>query len=433
MIRTEYNGLTAGEKPWQTQELPMPSGLPLSMMSKDEIRYLYWLARDIYSGAGEIIDAGCLRGASTVCLAAGLINNRTVSDKTSRIHSYDIFEYQHHYMAKLFPERVMQSGDSFLPQFMADISDYHDLVEVHAGDITRSHWSGKPVEIIFLDLLKSSEINTHVLREYFSCLIPRRSVIVQQDYCHFYCYWIHLTMARLAEYFQMLPSPQGGTIAFRLLKPIPRELLEIDYVRDLSRAEKIHLLDAAAATHRGIDRLHVLTAKITLLAALGNGEDAYALAETVYRSPDWETPNLLGELADVLRLLQRTFPGMARSSAMDLLAEWDDRMHARRELRLSGLASRLALRPVLIWGAGPTGSKILDRAHSMRISVAAFLDRDPALCGKIVDGLMVQSPEILAAAAGESRPYVLIGSHAVRDISRQLESWGFHYEADYAF
>lgn len=326
----------------------------------------------------------------------------------------------------------MQSGDSFLPQFMADIADFHALVEVNAGDITKRRWNGKPIEILFLDLIKSNEINNHVLREYFPCLIPQRSIVIQQDYFHFYCYWIHLTMWYLADYFQIFPSPQGGTLAFRLLKPIPLELLEKDYVHDLPIAEKIYLMDTAVAAHAGVDRLHIMAAKARMLVDLGDYVGVLALVETIFRSPDWRTDHLLGEMATIIKLLRMKVGAFTRSPIVQLIEEWDDRINARTELQLIKLIHDVT-RIIYIWGAGPTGNKVLQQARYENVPIAGFIDRDTTLVGTPKDELMIAPPEILNNCDAIRKPFILIGSACVREIALQLENLGYHYGTDYVF
>jgi hypothetical protein len=73
-----------------------------SMIAPDEALYLYWLARCQYKGQGEIVDGGPLLGGSTSAMAEGLRLNPAVTNKTARIHSYDLFEYASPFMKRLF-------------------------------------------------------------------------------------------------------------------------------------------------------------------------------------------------------------------------------------------------------------------------------------------------------------------------------------------
>ena len=55
-------------RPWRDLTLPSDAvGIP-TMLSKDERRLLYGLAREHASGEGAIVDAGCFLGGSTAAL-----------------------------------------------------------------------------------------------------------------------------------------------------------------------------------------------------------------------------------------------------------------------------------------------------------------------------------------------------------------------------
>ena len=63
-----------------------------SMLEPYEIALLYVLAKDYYSGAGYIVDAGCLFGISTFALAAGIRQNAHYAKIDLPIQSFDLFE-----------------------------------------------------------------------------------------------------------------------------------------------------------------------------------------------------------------------------------------------------------------------------------------------------------------------------------------------------
>src|SRR5262245_50115214 len=65
----------------------------MSMLSRGEAAVCYTLAKDHWTGAGEIVDLGCLMGLSTHSFALGVAQNERVSAsaKKSRISCYDLF------------------------------------------------------------------------------------------------------------------------------------------------------------------------------------------------------------------------------------------------------------------------------------------------------------------------------------------------------
>ncbi len=421
---------TDGTPSWRTQKQGFPAALPPTMLTDDELHYLYWLAREVYTGEGEIIDGGCLRGASTSCFAAGLRHNRTVANRIRRIHSYDLFHYEEYQMAHLFPGAGLKTGDSFLPLFEAHLAIHREQVTIVPGDILTKHWSGQPIEILFLDLVKSNEINTHVIREFFSHLIPQRSVVLQQDYYHFYCYWIHLAMAHLSEYFEIIPSPAWNTLAFRLLRPIPQELLELDYSR-LPADEQVRLMELAVAREQGTRRLMVMDAQVRLLGVLGKTSAAWATAEAIYRSPDWIEQLAPQPFGAIYYSRQRTTPVREADvpPTIRLLEDWTARKSGLPVALTPAVSAVSNQRRVLIWGAGPTGARLLARSRNEGIAIDSFIDSDPTRRENILDGITVQAPETVKSES--ERPFVLIGSNRVREIALQLEDWGYHYGVDY--
>jgi hypothetical protein len=274
------------EYPWRQIGLGLSDINPImSMMCPDESFYLHWLARNYYEGAGEIIDAGPLLGGSTYALASGLERNTRVQDKMDRIHTYDLFKYFPDFKTRVLPNAKFKQGDSLLPLFLENTKRYQDHIEVTAGDILNHEWTGQPIEILFIDLAKSQEINEHIVRQFFGCLIPNRSIVIQQDYFHYYCYWIHLTMQYLADYFEVIHAPDGGTLAFRCTKAIPPEvLLGMRWTNE----DAVRLMDDAIRPLRGFWKLLVMTAKIRLLADLGEYEAGAALCIEIRESPEWD-------------------------------------------------------------------------------------------------------------------------------------------------
>lgn len=252
----------------------------LTMLTDEEVCYLHWLARDHYRGEGEIIDAGCLLGASTVAFASGLENNPHIVDTRQRIHSYDRFIYEE-YMANISPANSIIQGEFLLPYFESNTRTYSENIQVYAGDLLQQNWNGEPIELLFIDVAKSWELSNHIVNQFFRSLIPGHSIVVQQDYFWPGMHWIQLTMQFLSPYFEPIHACEYNTLAFRLDKRIPSELLEIDYSKHFSPRKAVELMDQAIAQQTGIHWLYVNTAKIGLLIELQQYEPAHLLIELI--------------------------------------------------------------------------------------------------------------------------------------------------------
>jgi hypothetical protein len=259
-----------------------------SMMTADESLYLYWLARCGYTGQGEIVDGGPLLGGSTMAMGEGLRLNPTVANKAGRIHSYDLFEYcDHPSHSRLFKRgHAPAAGDSLLPQFRSHVEPWSHSIRVYPGDILDYRWSGGPIEVLFIDLAKTWDIQHHLLREFFPHLIPGVSVVVQQDYFFFSCYWIHLVMEALHEYFRPAHVTDGPTLGFEMVKAVPPALLQFDY-KSLPKHDAIQLMNRAAARFDGRRRLEVMSATIPLLLAYRDLTSAQAVLDEIRRAPEY--------------------------------------------------------------------------------------------------------------------------------------------------
>ena len=63
-------------RPAESTLLPLEVRQARTMLSAQELELLYTLARDQYTGQGEIIDGGAFLGGSTLALATGLRGER---------------------------------------------------------------------------------------------------------------------------------------------------------------------------------------------------------------------------------------------------------------------------------------------------------------------------------------------------------------------
>jgi hypothetical protein len=215
-----------------------------SMLTMDEIALLYALARYHYRGIGKIVDLGPLLGIGTHVMARGVTLNGWVSQKRAAIYSYDLFLAEN--MMHFLPGSDDSGTGSVFWRFLEINRDYLDIVKPVPGDFLTMRWIDAPIEILFVDLSKSWALNRHVLRHFFPRLIPGHSIVIQQDYVHVGEPWIALTMELLAEYFEPLYFIYGCSAVYRLVKPIPHALLDLDLAA-LPLSETDRLFEQARA------------------------------------------------------------------------------------------------------------------------------------------------------------------------------------------
>jgi len=262
-------------RPWRDVTLPPDAvGIP-TMLSKAERRLLYGLARDFATDEGAIVDAGCFLGGSTAALLAG-VRDRPAAWTGPAVESYDLFRVEAFTVPKFFANADVRVGDSFRPLYEENVSRFDVPHVVHEGDITELGWSGGPIDVLFLDLLKSWEINDAVLRDFFPSLVPGRSVIVHQDYGWGDVPWIPISVELMRDSLVLVDWMEWGSHVFFVERELPRDLLD-DGVGGLDITTKIELIDRAVAGAEGWVQGMVEIAR-TFLIAERAGRDV-ALAE----------------------------------------------------------------------------------------------------------------------------------------------------------
>jgi len=237
-------------RPWRDVTLPADAVGIATMLSKTERKLLYGLARDYASGAAAIVDAGCFLGGSTAALLAG-VRDRPDEWTGPPVASYDLFEVEEYTLHKFFGEDPsLRAGDSFRQRFDANVARFDLPHVVREGDIVEYGWSGEQIDVLFLDVLKSWEINDAVLRDFFPSLVPGRSVIVHQDYGWGGMPWIPISVELMRDSLVLVDWMEWGSHVFFLEGEVPAELTE-NGVAGLDLATKFELIERAIARSDG--------------------------------------------------------------------------------------------------------------------------------------------------------------------------------------
>ncbi len=214
-------------KPWLAPDAAAGS-YALGLLGLEERKLLYHLARDIYSGAGAILDLGAFCGASTCCLAAGLRDNPRAPER--RVHSFDSFIASEPYLVDFIRDQFGEQlalGQSFEAIFRRTVADYVDRIEVHAGDLLAQTWPiSEPIELLFVDIAKTLALSGKVLTEFFPRLIPGKSLVVHQDFYHPTAFYLPVVMDSLAEHFTIIETGRDSSVVFKFESPIPQAELE---------------------------------------------------------------------------------------------------------------------------------------------------------------------------------------------------------------
>jgi hypothetical protein len=214
-----------------------------SMLSPFELALLYGVCRHNYRGHGEIVDGGPLLGLGTYALARGLAHNDHTADKYKRIYSFDLW------LSAGFEGYTQDRGSStgsVLERFLEVNRDYLDEIYLSPGDLLTMKWETRPIEILFVDIAKSLDLNAWVLKNWFTSLIPGESILIQQDYVHFAEWWIAVTMQYFWDYFERIEFVYGASAVYRCIRSISPN--EVTKFLKLSHADHTSLMRDAIST-----------------------------------------------------------------------------------------------------------------------------------------------------------------------------------------
>ncbi len=234
-------------KPWKNFAAPPEVHLPKGMLGAEERTCFYWLGRFWLSGAGCVVDAGAFIGASAYCFASGARDGGKQSFKGGRlVHSYDYFEVIDEYVGQSISKEIrpINLGDPYLEIFKSQTAPYERMIQTYAGDFLTKKWNGLPIEILFIDVAKTQNLNSHCCAQFFPQLIPGRSVVIQQDYYHCWHPYIHVSMEFFSDEFELIDErvPFQSRV-WLLTKPLSREKIARISKYDLSASERIGLID----------------------------------------------------------------------------------------------------------------------------------------------------------------------------------------------
>lgn len=245
------------------------------MLTANEQRLLHWLAGEWFEGVGSVVDAGCFLGGSTFALATGLTENRSPAAREKSIHSFDLFSvtggsWEGETLRGAFG---LDAGQSFLDIYRRGLADWIDRIVVHEGDLMEHTWNGEPIEILFVDIGKSHFLHDHLMRQWFTRLIPGRSIVVQQDFGWSYYHWGNVAMEVLKNRFARLDDIPSASRVYLCVEPVSAEDVERACYDSMWPEDKMAAMEAALQTVRGGDFEPHLLYNLALVAHdVGRGD-----------------------------------------------------------------------------------------------------------------------------------------------------------------
>lgn len=194
----------------------------LGLTTAPERQYYFHIAANRVDGRGAVIDLGSWLGSTTAWLAQGLAANSSEAVRHTTIEAYDLFTWSSDYDA--FSPRGFRfsHGESFLPLFRANVRPWLKQIRIHEGDLAQVTWKG-PVELILNDAAKSWRLAERIWLQFVTQLVEG-GFLIEQDFKHHYCPWLHLVHFRFRQHFTLDHDVAGGaTTAFRLKQSIRHE------------------------------------------------------------------------------------------------------------------------------------------------------------------------------------------------------------------
>lgn len=236
-----------------------------------------------------IIDAGAFLGASTRCFVAGLMRNPNLAairaERPKPIVTLEKAVISQTMMSFFARHRVeiggLGPGDSFVDLLRAQLRGHRALVDLRIGDMMTTGQVADDVEILFLDVLKTSQLSLFTLKNYYPRLIPGVSLVIQQDYFIDKLPYIKIHQEFLNSYFEFCGEIASSAI-FRCIAPVPQEAWQ--KLADGGLDAETRLALCAAAGRRSIDpakRFLVALAEARLVLELEGPSAAEARLEQI--------------------------------------------------------------------------------------------------------------------------------------------------------
>lgn len=337
--------------PWRDE--PADVGAVPTMISREERRYLTWLARSVWRDAGHVVEIGPWLGGSTLCLAAGMHAGHPAA--RHRLHAFDNFRWREFMSGRA--NLPLAAGESFEAHFRANVAPHADRIVVHTmalpdesivGDepttklrsradegVAPFEWPpSEPIEILFVDGAKSWRGIRHLLVTVRASLVPE-CILVAQDYKHWAAYWVPLFLWQIRDSIDLVHVVRrGSTVSFRLRRPLDAARIEAlpDHVAQLDLDRACREIDAAAEALRALgDDLgasQVSLGQVPLL--VHRGELDRASRAFAGAAATWPAGADMPALAQARTLLQETGAvGIAPMPKLSRIARMGRRLFGR--------------------------------------------------------------------------------------------------------
>lgn len=297
--------------PWRVAPEVQVDESVFSMLSVQERKMLNWLARNLPIGDVCIVDAGCFLGGSTVALCRGLAGNPGL-EKLGKIHVFDMFVAPRNQYSLHAIGNGRKPGDCVRDLFDSNVGEFYPFLNVKAGDVRQQAAPQQSIGLLFVDIAKDWDINDYVVKTLISKLVPKRSILIQQDYNDHSCPWINVTMQRFADHFEHLVDV-GSSRVYLYNAPIPPDRLATPMRAEHSSGSILQLMDREIQTcGNSISHFFNLCTKSWLLFEFEGAEAAIAHLQAIASKQPWASPEPYVNIVINSILALRTAEGFKR-------------------------------------------------------------------------------------------------------------------------
>lgn len=284
-----------------------------SMLTEGDFAVYFNAGKD-FRFRGAIVDAGCFVGGTTMSLVQGLLQNPLTESHHEQmrglIRVYDLFQIDDDYilghLQKNYPNHDFSTQRSFLGVFEDNLSAHEEMLDVRPGDVMLSGYQDdEDIEILGVDLCKALPVTDYVVRTFFPRLMTD-ALVIQQDFIHQYHPHIHLSMMLLDDCFELEHEMRwGGSLSFRLRKPITAEIIEHRFGSDTGWYRQINrntslLRSLIERMHFDENRWVMLQVLAVYLSNMGDYEYARCIyQEAQDRFPHYQIPAEVGRITGI--------------------------------------------------------------------------------------------------------------------------------------
>lgn len=192
-----------------------------SQTTLEERAGLYYLAKVLYTGEGEIWDIGCAAGGSSYCLAAGL-RDSDGQINAPEIQAFDLFDgYSIGSFNDAF-KRCRNDIDAFNDQ-THKVQKYLQPVQMDLASSFQSYRSEAKIEVAHIDAAKSLPLWTSIFRRLVASVIPGKTIWVFQDFERARLPWQIYGISALLSFGEFIGGARDGTLYFKFRSKVPSD------------------------------------------------------------------------------------------------------------------------------------------------------------------------------------------------------------------